>query len=805
MAMTQIRGVNTLLSLAKEHEIPDEVLSKLTSRLSFRVVAGVVVSLVLLLAIFWRVELDDIRRGIASIDLGAIVAALGFLSLSILAACFRYWNILRTFGQDIGLVTTIRANLLGLVGGLLFFQVIGQTLSRWVALRRAGVSPSSVVVTSLYERVLALVILLGAALIAAGLLYDGISLELQQESLALAKSFVLIVLSAIAISAFVLRRHLKLLWRSLRRGTNWRAVAIGVVLTAVVHGAMLAAYLSLIRALAPHVALMDLAAASIIIMFAASFPISFAGWGIRELGAVFAFGFVGVEAGNALAVSIMIGVLSIAAVAVLTGLVVMMPASVQHQGGDGPDVVSTPHIDLTRFLFLAIPFGVAGLVMFHVWLPVGESFINLNLADPLALMGGILFLLYYKRLDFSDAFPRVFLLLGTLTLLLLAGLIHGWWRFGYTDWAFINRGVGWLFILGYVATGGMLMVMSPKAGIFVAVRILMWVAVILIVADLVLWLLPSYGYRGLLSITSYDRFHGESLNPNAFALQLLLIFAGVLSLVGKTGQKMAFRQFEPVIFGLFFAGIYLTQSRTAFITSAFLLAGVLVLGFKRWDLLVKGGVVALVVLLFLPNAPYLWHVTIKYIGMVLEYFGTSGLPSLGSGFARETGLSVPLYRPGSELERWQSIINGFALFREYPVFGAGLGAGFHNSLIAGKPLVIHSTPVWILAEFGLAGAVLVGTCFLSVALYSLQKAQNEESAPYRLGLLWLLVFAVFGLPHDIFYQRLFWFFLGAILFKGIRLKDRRGRSAEVMTIIAPDRAQPVKPAHRPVVARLLQR
>ncbi len=31
---------------------------------------------------------------------------------------------------------------------------------------------------------------------------------------------------------------------------------------------------------------------------------------------------------------------------------------------------------------------------------------------------------------------------------------------------------------------------------------------------------------------------------------------------------------------------------------------------------------------------------------------------------------------------------------------------------------------------------------------------------------------VFGLPHDIFYQRLFWFFLGLVLFAGARSKVR---------------------------------
>ena len=695
---------------------------------------------------------------------------MGLVSLSVLIACYRYWTILRTFGQDISLAATVQANLIGLVGGLLFFQVVGQTLSRWATLRRLGVSPASVVVTSLYERIVALVILLGAALIAAWILYDGVTLELQRESLAFAKSLLLLVLSFAAVSVFVLRRPLKLLWRSLRHGTNWNAVIVGVVLTIFVHGAMLAAYLSLILTIAPDISLVNLGAASVIIMLAASFPISFAGWGVRELGAVFAFGFVGVDSSHALAVSITIGILSIAAIAVLTGVVLLWFTPARVAASNGLQIASPPHVDLSRFLFLAVPTAAAIVIMFHVWLPVGVGFVNTNLADPMALMGGILFLLHYKRMDFGGAFPRIFLFICVFSLLILAGLIHGWWRFGYTDWAFVNRGVGWLFILGYVATGGILVMTSPVAGPYTIIRVLIWVAIIVVAADLVLWLLPSYDFRGLESISPEYRIDGEALNPNAFAFQLVMIFAGVLTLVAKAGRRIAPRRFESAICGLFFAAIYLTQSRTAFVATLVLLVGAIVLGFRRWDLLVKGAVVALFIVLFVPNVPYVLNVSVHLINSALEYLGFPLLPDPTGGFAGIAGREVPLDRPGSEAERWQSIRNGLALFREHPIFGAGLGAGMHSSLVNGRPLVIHSPPVWILAEFGLVGAVGIGAPFLSIAVYFLRRFREQGEGLYGFGFLIVLVFVVFGLPHDMFYQRLFWFLLGVVLFRGAKFK-----------------------------------
>ena len=44
------------------------------------------------------------------------------------------------------------------------------------------------------------------------------------------------------------------------------------------------------------------------------------------------------------------------------------------------------------------------------------------------------------------------------------------------------------------------------------------------------------------------------------------------------------------------------------------------------------------------------------------------------------------------------------MFLSHPLFGAGLGAFIGEQVRAtGTPLIIHSTPVWLLAETGLVG------------------------------------------------------------------------------------------------------
>ena len=102
------------------------------------------------------------------------------------------------------------------------------------------------------------------------------------------------------------------------------------------------------------------------------------------------------------------------------------------------------------------------------------------------------------------------------------------------------------------------------------------------------------------------------------------------------------------------------------------------------------------------------------------------------------------------------------MWLQAPVLGAGLGV-FHEKSQewVGQPQVIHSTPIWILAEFGLLGGAVFGWAFVLPARHA---TRFGKSQPARRVLLFLLVaFAIFCLVHEILYQRIFWLVLGAVL------------------------------------------
>jgi hypothetical protein len=98
------------------------------------------------------------------------------------------------------------------------------------------------------------------------------------------------------------------------------------------------------------------------------------------------------------------------------------------------------------------------------------------------------------------------------------------------------------------------------------------------------------------------------------------------------------------------------------------------------------------------------------------------------------------------------------------VFGNGLGA-FVETVKAEKGvfLVIHNTSLWILAEFGVVGFALIASVFGSMVYASWSPAIGGQLWA-RVLILVLLCFAFFQMTHEIFYQRIFWFLLGATLF-----------------------------------------
>ena len=100
------------------------------------------------------------------------------------------------------------------------------------------------------------------------------------------------------------------------------------------------------------------------------------------------------------------------------------------------------------------------------------------------------------------------------------------------------------------------------------------------------------------------------------------------------------------------------------------------------------------------------------------------------------------------------------MFLDNPVFGRGLGA-YVAEQQGTRFVVIHSTPIWLLAELGLVGLL----AFLIPAFRIVQTEGRRIEFDPASGLLVfiLIAFGMMSAVHEMLYQRSAWLLLGAAL------------------------------------------
>src|SRR5262249_27512195 len=112
---------------------------------------------------------------------------------------------------------------------------------------------------------------------------------------------------------------------------------------------------------------------------------------------------------------------------------------------------------------------------------------------------------------------------------------------------------------------------------------------------------------------------------------------------------------------------------------------------------------------------------------------------------------------------WQSNVLGWQTWLQHPLLGGGLGAFLLARESAGLPaLVIHSVPIWFMAEMG--GLGLAAYVFFVASLVAAAVSALRHGTPHARSLLAAIaVFVVMSVVHDLFFQRVFWFVAGLLL------------------------------------------
>lgn len=740
-------------------------------------IVAVLVSAIALIAALLLVDLGAVAAAAGRLSATTILIVLLALTAGALLASARLACVAADVGYKMRASDAIAALSLGQLAGAIFFQLVGQLIARSAVLSRRGVPVSGTIFVTGYERLLALLVSAGFALAGAWFLFGHISLEINAGGATLLK-LTASGLVALAFSAalawgrpFAAFARAKIGPHAMLRLTRGVLLSLGIQLCTMI------AYIAAVLNLAPDMGVLPVAAAAAVVMLAAAVPVSLAGWGVRELGAIYALGAIGVDRETSIVVAVLIGA---AALAVVGGLAAAT-AVIKTDTRQSPAAPAAPAFDTGSMLAWGLPILAIVAVFFQIHVPLAASRLNVNLADPIALTAAAILIVDHVVARRWPAWrlPSFNLFLALMTACLILAFLNGWIRFGLTSWALTNRLAGWFILLAYLGAGSLIVRHGGDRGFELLLRGFAAAAIGIIVVDLAIFSLVRLGLPVPEEITAY-RLEGFAQNPNAFALQLMFAVAAVIATVRS-------RRAQAAWLSMLFIGLWFTGSRAGFIALGVVALTAVWLRAVRISVLATAVVVtfaAAVCMDWLPEivqavaTAVFWTIDTAYelaaklAALLAAALGGSGGAGEADGVVAPRHLvltppkltSLEIIASGydsSNTQRIASLQGGFAMFLQHPVLGGGLGAFTAEYLrLHGVPLVIHSTPLWLLAELGIVGFLIFAAPFI---LLLKQKSPAGRPPAHVFTILLLLSFATVSVVHDIMYQRAFWLLLGAAL------------------------------------------
>ncbi len=725
-------------SIDGEASQPTAFLERLIPTKAIRLALLFCVSIAALLAAIHQVGFGDVAKTFAEVPLVALVSAAALMIAGALVASLRLYFIAKDLGWTLSAKDSLLALSVGQVASAASVQFFGQIVGRSAIFRSRGLSASANIAIATYERLSAVGASLSLAAVSAWYLFGRIAIDVRAGGdqfllIAAGIAFATVAGGALGWASFAFRAL-----NTIVTGRTVRAFARNMLLAFLIQFLTAGAYVTLASALAPNLHLIDVLAASLIVMFAASLPISFAGWGVRELSAAIALTAVGVASGAAVATAIIIGALALVSVIGIAAIASLLPVSDTR-----PPALPSQETRIDVGVSLLLPLLAATAVLFQLHVPVGHNLVNVNLADPIAILGGGVFALGYvfsKRTSWRLPNLNTFVLIATAVVGF--ALLNGFLRYGWVDWAFMNKGFGWLVLLCYGATGALIVHRNSDEGFDLLVRTFIGaVCGILFFATTVIILRRT----GLTLPRSWFAFPlgGFSQNRNAFAL-ILVLSVCMLPWVRPAQQSW--------LLGLFLAGIWLAGSRASFGAIGVLLF--LLVALKQLALIqtTKGLIVFASIAGAVELAP------IASVLLAGQTFDADAIPSIWS---------MTLSPVSSDHDRMKSLFDGLKMFGENPVLGQGLGSYIAQQKGATQ-LVIHSTPIWLLAEVGLIGLLAFAIPAIRIVQIEAKRIYVDRMSTILIGML--VSFGIMSAVHELLYQRAFWLLLGAAL--SMRVSNR---------------------------------
>jgi hypothetical protein len=438
--------------------------------------------------------------------------------------------------------------------------------------------------------------------------------------------------------------------------------------------------------------------------------------------------------------------------------------------------------------------SVAVFFQLYISLPAAE--LNVNLADPIVMVAlglvGLASILAWRLPAWNlKEFP-LFLLLFTAAVVL--AFLNGVLEIGVTQWALIARLLGWIVLLGYVAVGTLIVLSKGTDGRRTVALLMGIAACIIIVFDMTMRLLVLYGWD--LGFTPPENFSGFSQNRNAFAFQLSLVLAlliGYSRSISASSSNPARPRILTLLIGLILVSIVWTGSRSAMLTVAVVVVFCIAAKIGCRRTILRAAVCTVLIwcgVYFVSKIDV--NLLVTQPAMVVVELKKAALGEADADLGRlkppgaDTGVQSALSGASSNQERMLTLTEGAKLWFDSPILGAGLGVFRAQSVeVFGKPQVIHNTALWLLAEFGVFGLLLVVWIGFKLLQFSLKNGVANTGPERSALLIVLLIAAGFSLFHEVFYQRVLWLVLGLLQASPSAFFSRADRKTTKIVSVGP--------------------
>ncbi len=278
-------------------------------------IVKVLVAAIILVVLFYYIGVQDTLDSVYKMDIGSVIFVLIILTFQQFVAALRWHIILQWMGEDHTLGKITQFYMLGAIANSFLLTSIAGLSTRILLLSRSGTSLKRTVSSLVIEKMFSAGTLLTCFVVGLAVLIE-IGVYIPNNTLALAAFLAMTMVVLVAIGWFTLAQFGRTVEIIFIVRSAIQRPGIAMVLM------MLSMFIFAIGFYSKATIAFDLDIGISLVAFIAiqpgitlmsAMPLSAGGWGVREASMVFGLGLLGIEAQDALAISLTYGVLCILA------------------------------------------------------------------------------------------------------------------------------------------------------------------------------------------------------------------------------------------------------------------------------------------------------------------------------------------------------------------------------------------------------------------------------------------------------------------------------------------------------------